>query len=163
MQLRATDALLWRLVSGQLINVWHPEAGRGVPPFKGVPFDSGGVLWPTAIWGQTIVLQISQLTLAAILALNQCYVSSVLILLLLLFTGRRHAQMARYYAPLAATLPLQQAKALDGALWAVAAGEKRMAAAGPGRGAMPEELLRALSEAEASYQASAEGRAAGAS
>ena len=102
-------------------------------------------------------------TLAAILALNQCYVSSVLILLLLLITGRRHAQMARYYAPLAATLPLQQAKVLDGALWAVAAGEKRMAAAGPGRGAMPEELLRALSEAEASYQASAEGRAAGAS
>ena len=46
--------------------------------------------------------------------------------------------------------------------WAVAAGEKRMAAAGPGRGAMPEELLRVLSEAEASYEASAEGRAAGA-
>lgn len=63
---------------------------------------------------------------------------------------------------LAPTLPLQQAKALDGALWAVAAGEKRMAAAGPGRGAMPEELLRVLSEAEASYEASAEGRAAGA-
>ena len=132
-----------------------------MPPFKGVPFDSGGVLWPTAIWGQTIVLQISQLTLAAILALNQCYVSSVLILLLLLFTGRRHAQMARYYAPLAATLPLQQAQARRRAVGG-GGGREAHGGCGPGaRGDAGGTAARALRGGGELRGQPAEGRAAG--
>ena len=79
---------------------------------------------------------------------------------------RRHRSDVTAWLPSraaqAAALPLQQSVALDIALWAAAAHDKRMAdGGGQGRAAMPQELLRVLSEAEASYKASASEREAG--
>ena len=152
-------ALALRLWCHNLLNVWHPAGGAAAGAAAGAgAADSGGVLWPEAMQGQTVALQVAQLTLASIQALNACYGSAALLLLLLLATGRRAAAIGKYFGPMAASLPLQECVALDGAMWAAAAADKKLVP-GPGGkkgGAkMPEALLALLSEADAGYVADA--------
>ena len=147
-------ALALRLWAHNLLNVWHHAGGA-----RGAACDSGGVLWPEALKGQTVALQVAQLTLASIQALNACYGSAALLLLLLLATGRRAAAIGQYFGPMATSLPLQECVALDGAMWASAAAEKKLVP-GPtggkkGGAMMPEALLALLAEADAGYVADA--------
>ena len=59
-----------------------------------------------------------------------------------------------YFGPMAASLPLQECVALDGAMWAAAAADKKLVPSPGGKkggATMPEALLALLAEAEAGY------------
>ena len=107
---------------------------------QGAGFDAGGVYWPHAVQKQVYALLVSQLVLAAVLALNLNLFPMLGVLALMTVTYVRAKSLAAYFGPLAADLPLSpptcrcrrrgvDADGRDGVLLPRARGARRRAVA----------------------------------
>jgi hypothetical protein len=90
------------------------------PDPQGAGFDSGGVLWPSAVHKQVVALVCGQLVLLAVQAINECFVGVLLLAALVGATLYYAGVLRRRYQPLAADLPLERCMQLDAALWSTA-------------------------------------------
>ena len=126
---------------------------------QGAGFDAGGVYWPHAVQKQVYALLVSQLVLAAVLALNLNLFPMLGVLALMTVTYVRAKSLAAYFGPLAADLPLSACMELDAELWRDAERRGELEADADGRDGvlLPRALRRLLEEAAAGF-APAEGR-----
>ena len=136
-----------------------PVLGGTVVSVHGSGFDAGGVYWPHAVQKQVYALLVSQLVLAAVLALNLNLFPMLGVLALMTVTYVRAKSLAAYFGPLAADLPLSACMELDAELWRDAERRGELEADSDGRDGvlLPRALRRLLEEAAAGF-APAEGR-----
>jgi len=110
--------LAWLAVAGA---AWaHACRFILVPGPQGQGFDSGGMLWPSAVHKQVVALVCAQLVLLAVQAINECFVGVAILLALVGATLAYAGALKRRFQPLAEDLPLERCMQLDAEMWSTA-------------------------------------------